>query len=89
MCQYKSLLRMFLRDTLYSYRKDHGLSQEQMAELLHISPRSYIDQEHGRYSFSAATLMFFLLSLSDEEKLTLTRRFKEYMDKAEEDGDWM
>ena len=89
MCQYKSLLRMFLRDTLYSYRKDHGLSQERMAELLHIAPRSYIDQEHGKYSFSAVTLMFFLLSLSDEEKLTLARRFKEHMEKAEERGDVM
>ncbi|MBU5627690.1 helix-turn-helix domain-containing protein [Oscillibacter sp. MSJ-2] len=89
MCQYKSLLRMFLRDTLYSYRKDHGLSQEQMAELLHISPRSYIDQEHGRYSFSAPTMMFFILALSDEEKLALIHGFKEYMEKAEERGDVM
>ena len=87
MCQYKLLLQVFLRDTIYTYRMDHNLSQDRMAELLHIAPRSYIDQEHGKYSFSAPTIMFFILALSDEEKLALTRGFKECMEKAEERGD--
>ena len=89
MSQYKLLLQRFLRDAIYSYRMDHKLSQERMAELLHIAPRSYIDQVHGKYSFSAPTMMFFIFILSDEEKLALIRGFKEYMEKAEERGDMM
>lgn len=83
MRQYKRLLKNFLRDYMYDYRKQHSYSQEHMAELLHISPRSYSDQEHGKYSPSALTLMFFLLLLTDEEALLVLHRFKEYLHKEE------
>lgn len=33
---------------LYTYRKDNGLTQEQMAELLNIGVRHYQNLEHGK-----------------------------------------
>ena len=51
----KLVFQDFLRSRIHSYRSVHAFSQEHMAEALRISPRSYIDQEHGKYGFSAMT----------------------------------
>lgn len=61
----------FLRNQIHSYRSRHSYTQEQMAELLHISARSYFDQEHGKYGFSSSTFAYFLLNLTNEEIVTL------------------
>ena len=47
----KLVFQDFLRSRIHSYRSVHAFSQEHMAEALRISPRSYIDQEHGKYGF--------------------------------------
>lgn len=41
---YKSLFQSFLKETICSYRCKNSYSQEYMAELLHITPRAYIDK---------------------------------------------
>lgn len=87
MRQYKTLLQVFLHNSIYTYRKEKGYSQERMAELLHISPRSYIDQEHGKYSFSALSVIFFLISIPEELVLSLLRAFKKLVQEEEEHGD--
>ena len=63
----------FLRLQIHSYRSRHSFTQERMAEILHISARSYFDQEHGKYGFSSPTFAFFLLNLSEEEVLRLLK----------------
>lgn len=63
MRSYKTLLQRYLKIRLRSYRFTRELTQEQMAELLHISPRAYYDLENGKYGFSALTLVFFLSAL--------------------------
>ena len=68
MRQRKRLLQAFLSDQAKNYRKENGLSQEAMSELLHIAARSYCDLEHNRSCFSGITLMVFL-SMMDEERL--------------------
>ena len=68
MRQRKRLLQAFLSDQAKNYRKENGLSQEAMSELLHIAARSYCDLEHNRACFSGITLMAFL-SMMDEERL--------------------
>lgn len=68
MRQRKRLLQAFLSDQAKDYRKENGLSQEAMSELLHIAARSYCDLEHNRSCFSGITLMVFL-SMMDEERL--------------------
>ena len=68
MRQRKRLLQAFLSDQAKDYRKENGLSQEAMSELLHIAARSYSELEHNRSCFSGVTLMVFL-SMMDEERL--------------------
>lgn len=83
MRQYKFLLQSLLRDSIYAFRKKRRYSQERMAELLHISARSYIDQEHGKYSFSALSVLFYFLVLPEEEVLSFLRTFRERLEQEE------
>ena len=66
---YKHLMQDYLRIQIQDYRYQNHLTQESMAEALHVSPRSYLDQEHGKYGFSAMSLVFFVLLLSEEDML--------------------
>ena len=84
MHQYTLLLRVFLTEQIKSRRKVLHLTQEAMAENLRISPRSYISLEQGKSGCSAATLMFFLLILSNDELLCLFAAFRRRVE--EEDG---
>lgn len=81
----KSVFQNFLRNHIHSYRNFHDLSQEDMAESLRVSPRSYIDQEHGKYGFSAMTLVYYLLLLTDEEMLAFFRNLKCLIGRKKED----
>lgn len=85
MRQYKLLLQGFLMDRILLYRSANQFTQEQMAELLHISPRSYFDLEHGKYGLSALTLIFFLLILSKTDVLNLLDEFQNLVDRAGKD----
>lgn len=81
----KFVFQNFLRNQIHSYRNLHAFSQEQMAEALHISPRSYIDQEHGKFGFSAMTLMNYICLLTDEEILDFFRELKCLIGRRNED----
>ncbi|ANU45177.1 hypothetical protein ADH76_00010 [Enterocloster clostridioformis] len=72
----KLILQGYLRNQIRLYRNTHAFSQENMAEFLHVSPRSYIDQEHGKYGFSALTLIYYVFLLTDEETLIFFRELK-------------
>ena len=76
MQQYKLLLKVFLTERVKTHRKALHITQETMAEYLRISPRSYISLERGDNGFSATTLMFFLLILSEEDVLRLCGDFR-------------
>ena len=52
---------------------------------LRISPRSYIDQEHGKYGFSAMTLVYYIFLLNDEEILTFIGELRYLMGRRKED----
>ena len=83
MHQYTLLLRAFLTEQIKTRRKALHLTQETMAEKLRISPRSYISLERGKSGCSAATLMFFLLILSNEEILNLCSAFRRQVDEED------
>lgn len=83
MHQYSLLLRVFLTEQIKSRRKALHLTQESMAEKLRISPRSYISLEQGKSGCSAATLMFFLLILSNEDLLQLFAAFRRHLKEKE------
>lgn len=74
---YKYLLQDFLAKRFKRYRAEQGMTQEQMAEVLHISPRSYIDLEHKKYGCSALTAFFFLIRLDSDARQRLVNDFHE------------
>ncbi len=86
MRQYKILLQKFLRNSIYNFRIQNRYTQEKMAELLGISPRSYIEQEHGKYGFSALSLIFYLLILSEEEVYVFLEQFRRDLEQADEES---
>ena len=84
---YTKLLKNLLRDSIHDFRLRHHYSQEYMAELLYISPRCYIDQEHGKYGFSFHTFVRFLLLLSDKDVLHMLHEFRELLEKEAHDDE--
>lgn len=77
MKQYKMLVKEFLTEYTDALRKLRDLTQDKMAERLRITSRAYGDLERGKYCFSAITLLFLLLMLSEAELKDLLDRFRE------------
>ncbi|HJC50983.1 MAG TPA: helix-turn-helix domain-containing protein [Candidatus Anaerostipes avistercoris] len=86
MDDHKYLLQDFLRNQILDYRHQNHMTQEGMAEALHVSPRSYFDQEHGRYGFSAMSLVFFILLLSEEDLLKFFKNLRFILEGSEPDA---
>lgn len=64
MGSYTVLLTKLISKELLALRRRLSLTQEAMAEYLHISCRAYGDLERGKYVISAATLMFLFQCLT-------------------------
>ena len=64
------------------YRNSKHLSQENMAEILHVSLRSYSGQERGEFGFSALSLMFFVCQLDENELKSFIEAFVDNLKKA-------
>ena len=58
---YKKILDDCIREQLFLYRINNNLTQSQMADLLHMDYRSYVDIEHGHNGCSYITFVLFLL----------------------------
>lgn len=58
---YYKILKDYFHAQLITTRTASGLTQSQMAELLAMDDRSYIDLDHGKTCCSAITIMCFLL----------------------------
>lgn len=71
----QSLLKLYLKNILASFRYKENLTQEQIAHLLRISARSYSDLERGKYGVSAVTLLLFLALLPDNKILEIVHDF--------------
>lgn len=69
------LMKEYLGSQIEDTRKLLDITQEKMAELLHISPRSYNALKHQQYGVSATTLLFFLQLLTDEQMVEFVRGF--------------
>ena len=74
----KCELQNFMADYLFSYRKDHRLSQEKLAGLLLIDRRSYVDLEHGEYLCCTLTLLC-ILTFCCEDTSALLQQFREIL----------
>ena len=69
MIRSKNQLKNVFVQAALRYRTEKGLTKEEMAELLGVSPRAYYDQEKGKYCCSGLTLLALFLTLSQEEIL--------------------
>lgn len=56
-------LKTYFNQHLVKARADNGNTQAQMARILAMDTRSYIDLEHGKSNCSALTLVLFLLNI--------------------------
>ena len=63
------------------FRLDNRLTQEKLAEALHLTARSYQKLERGVHQPSATTLALFLVQLS-EEVLAFVRTFAQLVETA-------
>ena len=83
MKQYTTLVKEILSEYTGSLRKRKQLTEEEMAEQLHITSRAYGDLERGKFCFSAVTLLFLML-IDDDSQGTLLDTFREKVHTLEE-----
>ena len=80
---YKPAVKEFLKNYTSSIRVKLNLTQQQMAELLRITPRAYQYLESGTNGFSASSLILLLSLLSDEDRRMFFRDFQKVLREAE------
>lgn len=83
MRKYQPELKVYLRGVLLTLRRDLNLTQEQMAAMLHMTPRSYSDIERGKTCLSSVSLVFLLHNLSPDESVQLIDTFVDSVLEAE------
>ena len=64
------------------FRLEKHLTQEKLAEALHLPARSYQKLERGVHQPSATTLALFLGQLTDQEALAFIRSFAQLVETA-------
>ena len=64
------------------FRLDNPLTQEKLAEALHLTARSYQNLERGVHQPCATTLALFLGQLTDQEALAFIRSFAQLVETA-------
>lgn len=80
---YAKIFQPVLTVHLKQCRAAQQCSQERMAELLHITLRSYCELEHGRSCLSAPSLIFLLFLMSDEEVLRFISELRNLINSLE------
>ena len=58
---YTKVLKSFFHQKLFLSRVHLGITQEEMADKLSMSSRTYVDLDHGKTGCSALTLALFLI----------------------------
>lgn len=76
--QYQAILRKVFNEELIHVRNDLSLTQEEMASLLSMDPRSYIELDHGKSGCSAVTLSLFLTVVAKEPEDFLSKLREEF-----------
>lgn len=84
MRKFQPQLKVYLRDVLLSIRQSLGLTQDQMAEKLRMSTRSYCDLERGKMGFSAVSLVFLLVSIPPDMAIHILQTFLESIQELEQ-----
>lgn len=64
--RYERILRVFFCRVVRRTRANMGITQEEMADRLAMSGRSYLDLEHGDAGCSGLTLAMFLAFVCED-----------------------
>ncbi len=81
---YKMLVQELLQECVIAQRKKWRLTQEQMAERLHISSRAYSNAERGRSCLSAQPLVSLLMHMHEDDIQELLSAFNRRINELEE-----
>ena len=76
-------MQKLMTERIGQFRDEQNLTQEQMSEMLMMSPRSYRDLEHGVTGCSLQTYLQFQLCLPREEANRLLEEYEKLREKAE------
>ena len=82
MRRYERQFLVFWVGQVREFRLDNRLTQEKLAEALHLTARSYQKLERGVHQPSATTLALFLVQLTDQEALAFIRSFAQLVETA-------
>lgn len=83
----RKLLQGLMTERIGQFRDEQNLTQEQMSEMLMMSPRSYRDLEHGITGCSLQTYLQFQLCLPRDEANRLLEEYEKLREKAENHED--
>lgn len=84
--QYKTSFQAYLGNVVKAIRLRNRISQEQMAELLRITTRSYSDLERNRFCISLLPFIFLLFQLSNEEIIRLVAELRRLTEEIEHES---
>ena len=73
MRKHEGLFLVFWVVRIREFRTKMNLSQEKLAEKLHVNTRNYQKLERGDHRPSAITIILFLYLLSDQEIISFIR----------------
>lgn len=76
---YKQFVKQYLAEFVKSLRLKRDLTQEKMAEQLHVTARAYGDLERGKFCFSAVTLILLMLMLKENELKEFLGTLREHL----------
>ena len=76
-------LQAWMTERIGQFRDEQNLTQEQMSEMLMMSPRSYRDLEHGVTGCSLQTFLQFQRCLPREEAHRLLEDYEKLRENAE------
>ena len=77
----RKVFKRYFHNHLVRTRNELAWTQEQMADVLAMAERSYIDLDHGKSSCSGSTLALYLAYCCDDPKKFLDD-FKDEYEKA-------
>ncbi|MBQ6947158.1 MAG: helix-turn-helix transcriptional regulator [Clostridia bacterium] len=81
---YEAALKRCLHDRIVQERKKNKITQEKMAELLIMDPRSYADIENGKNMCSTLTFAMYLLHFCDDPSQLISEMEKTFASITEE-----
>ena len=80
--RYERQFLVFWVGQVWGFRLEKHLTQEELAEALYLSARSYQKLERGVHQPCATTLALFLGQLTDQEVLAFVRTFAQLVETA-------